>query len=176
MKGYVIPLLSTVFIVLVIGSVQFVFADHSLEGEGIFEDENNVNLALTIDSKYKIYVQVIIRNAQDQLVSVSEATHGKYIPHEITDFVFDNMKSKREVIIIDKIKYEKINYTMTYDIQQASFTKSYVDFLTYWTLKFALNIDGHGLVHLPVFQASAPLTLAEGDILTFQWTILRELN
>ena len=82
----------------------------------------------------------------------------------------------REVIIIDKIKYEKINYTMTYDIQQASFTKSYVDFLTYWTLKFELNIDGHGLVHLPVFQASAPLTLAEGDILTFQWTILREMN
>ena len=65
---------------------------------------------------------------------------------------------------------------MTYDIQQASFTKSYVDFLTYWTLKFDLNIDGHGLVHLPVFQASAPLTLAEGDILTFQWTILREMN
>ena len=92
MKGFVIPLLSTVFIVLVIGSVQFVFADHSLEGEGIFEDENSVNLALTIDSKYKIYVQVIIRNAQDQLVSVSETMHGKYIPHEITDFIFDNMK------------------------------------------------------------------------------------
>jgi hypothetical protein len=176
MKGYVIPLLSTVFIVLVIGSVQFVFADHSLEGEGIYEDENSVNLALTIDSKYQIYLHVVIRNAQDQLVSVSEAMHGKYIPHEITDFVFDNMKSKREVIIIDKIKYEKINYTMTYDIQQASFTKSYVDFLTTWALEFELNIDGHGLVQLPVFQASAPLTLAEGDILTFQWTILREMN
>ena len=176
MKGFVIPLLSTVFIVLVIGSVQFVFADHSLEGEGIYEDENSVNLALTIDSKYQIYLHVVIRNAQDQLVSVSEAMHGKYIPHEITDFVFDNMKSKREVIIIDKIKYEKINYTMTYDTQQASFTKSYVDFLLYWTLEFELNIDGHGLVHLPVFQASAPLTLAEGDILTFHWTILREMN
>ena len=176
MKGFVIPLLSTVFIVLVIGSVQFVFADHSLEGEGIYEDENSVNLALTIDSKYQIYLHVVIRNAQDQLVSVSEAMHGKYIPHEITDFVFDNMKSKREVIIIDKIKYEKINYTMTYDIQQASFTKSYVDFLTTWALEFELNIDGHGLVQLPVFQASAPLTLAEGDILTFQWTILREMN
>ena len=176
MKGFVIPLLSTVFIVLVIGSIQFVFADHSLEGEGIYEDENSVNLALTIDSKYQIYLHVVIRNAQDQLVSVSEAMHGKYIPHEITDFVFDNMKSKREVIIIDKIKYEKINYTMTYDIQQASFTKSYVDFLTTWALEFELNIDGHGLVHLPVFQASAPLTLAEGDILTFQWTILREMN
>ena len=176
MKGYVIPLLSTVFIVLVIGSVQFVFADHSLEGQGIFKDENSVNLVSTKDSKYQIYLQVVVRNAQGQLVSVSETMHGKYIPHEITDFIFDNMKSKREVIIIDKIKYEKINYTMTYDIQQASFTKSYVDFLTYWSLKFELNIDGHGLWHLPVFQAGAPLTLAEGDILTFQWTILREMN
>ncbi len=176
MKGFVIPLLSTVFIILVVGSTQFVFADHSLDGKGIFEDENNVNHALTVDSKYQIYVQVIIRNAQDQFVSVSETMHGKYIPHEITDFVFDNMKGEKEDIIIDKIKYEKIHFTITYDIQQASYTKSYVDFLSIWTLEYDLNVDGHGLVRLPIFQANVPLTLAEGDILTFQWTILREMN
>ena len=176
MKGFAIPLLGVIFVLLIAGSVQSVAADHLEPGKGIFRDENNVNIISTIDSKYQIYLQVVIRNAQDQLVSVSEAVHGKYIPHEITDFVFDNMKSKREVIIIDKIKYEKINYTMTYDIQQASFTKSYVDFLTLWTLKFDVNVDGHGWYEVPVFQARAPLTLAEGDILTFQWTILREMN
>ena len=162
--------------VLVISSIQSISADHSLDGKGVYEDENNVNHALTIDSKYQIYVQVIIRNAQDQLVSVSETMHGKYIPHEITDFVFDNMKGKKEDIVIDKIKYERIHYTMTYDIQQASYAKSYVDFLSIWTLEFDHNVDGHGLVRLPIFQANIPLTLAEGDILTFQWTILRELN
>ena len=162
--------------VLVISSIQSISADHSLDGKGVYEDENNVNHALTIDSKYQIYVQVIIRNAQDQLVSVSETMHGKYIPHEITDFVFDNMKGKKEDIVIDKIKYERIHYTMTYDIQQASYAKSYVDFLSIWTLEFDHNVDGHGLVRLPIFQANVPLTLAEGDILTFQWTILRELN
>ena len=162
--------------VLVISSIQSIYADHSLDVKVVYEDENNVNHALTIDSKYQIYVQVIIRNAQDQLVSVSETMHGKYIPHEITDFVFDNMKGKKEDIVIDKIKYERIHYTMTYDIQQASYAKSYVDFLSIWTLEFDHNVDGHGLVRLPIFQANIPLTLAQGDILTFQWTILREMN
>ena len=176
MKKFKKILLSVLIMVLVISSIQSISADHSLDGKGVYEDENNVNHALTIDSKYQIYVQVIIRNAQDQLVSVSETMHGKYIPHEITDFVFDNMKGKKEDIVIDKIKYERIHYTMTYDIQQASYAKSYVDFLSIWTLEFDHNVDGHGLVRLPIFQANIPLTLAEGDILTFQWTILRELN
>jgi len=175
-KGFAIPLLGVIFVLLIAGSVQYAVADHLLPGKGIMKDENNVNLALSIDSKYKIYLHVVIRNAQDQLVSVIETMHGKYVPHEITDFVFDKIESKRGIVIIDKIKYEKIQYTMTYDIQQASFTKSYVDFLTLWTLKFDVNVDGHGLYEVPVFQARAPLTLAEGEIITFHWTILRELN
>ena len=99
-----------------------------------------------------------------------------YLEDMSPDFVFDNMKGEKEDIIIDKIKYEKIHFTITYDIQQASYTKSYVDFLSIWTLEYDLNVDGHGLVRLPIFQANVPLTLAEGDILTFQWTILREMN
>jgi len=33
-----------------------------------------------------------------------------------------------------------------------------------------------GSKRLPIFQAAAPVSIAEDDILTFHWTILRELN
>ena len=66
---------------LIMGSIQHASADHSLGGQGIFKDKNNVNLASTIDSKWLIHLQVVVRDAQDKLVSVTEMTHGSYIPH-----------------------------------------------------------------------------------------------
>ena len=60
MKGFVILLLSAAFIGLLIGSIQFVSADHLLGGQGIFKDENRVNLVSTKDSKYQIYLQVVV--------------------------------------------------------------------------------------------------------------------
>ena len=174
MKGFAILLLSVIFVTLIAGSTESVVADHSLGGQGVFKDENNVNLTLSIDSKYQIYLQVVVRNAQGQLVSVSEAMHGMYIPHKITDIVFDEMPGKKGIVIIDKIEYEKLQYTDTYDVQQISFTKSFLALQTTWTLKFIADTDGHGLRLLPIFQAYVPLSLTEGDILTFNWTILRE--
>ena len=176
MKKFAIMLLGVIFVVLLSGSVESVSADHLLPGEGVFKNENDVNIASSIDSKYQIYLHVVIRNAQDQLVSVSEAMHGKYIPHEITDTVFDEMPAKREIIIIDKIEYEKLLYTVTYDVQHFFPDKSSVYFLHTWTLEFNVNVKGHGLYKLPIFQAEVPLILAEDDILTFYYTILRELN
>ena len=82
-------LLGVIFMILVIGSIQYASADHSLGGQGIFKNENDVNLASTIDSKWLIHLQVVVRDAQNQLVSVTEATHGSYIPHEISDYIFD---------------------------------------------------------------------------------------
>ena len=70
---------------LVIGSIQYASADHSLGGQGVFKDENSVNHVPSEDSKYLLHVQVIVRNAQDQLVGVTESVHGRYIPHELTD-------------------------------------------------------------------------------------------
>ena len=90
---------------LIMGSIQYASADHSLGGQGIFKDEDNVNVASSIDSKWLIHLQVVIRDAQDRLVSVSESTHGKYIPHEITDHIFDEYLGKKEIINIDKRTY-----------------------------------------------------------------------
>jgi len=43
---------------LAIGSIQYTSADHSLGGNGIFMDENNVNLATIKDSKFLIHLQI----------------------------------------------------------------------------------------------------------------------
>ena len=182
MKEFTIPLLGVIFVVLIAGSVQSIYADHSFGGKGIFRNADKVNyVATTIDSQYQIHVQVVVRNAEGQLVSVHEALQGQYIPHEITDTVFDEMSGKREIVTVDNIKYEKIQNTFhdirVQDIMVLKKTKtSYQDIRITWYLGFDENIDGHGSKRLPIFQAAVPVTIAEDDILTFHWTFLRELN
>ena len=177
MKKFAIMLLGVIFVVLLSGSVESVSADHLLPGEGVFKNENDVNIASSIDSKYQIHLQVIVRNAQNQLVGVSQAVWGYYIPHQITDQIFDEMSGKREIVIIDKMKYEKIQNTFArVGVQEFPFKTSYQDIRITWYLGFDENIDGHGSKILTIFQAAAPVTMAEDDILTFYWTFLRELN
>ena len=64
MKWLVIPLLGIIFIVLLAGSVQSISAD--LPEQYIF----NVELK---DSKYQVYVQIVHRNEDGQLISVTES-------------------------------------------------------------------------------------------------------
>ena len=155
MKGFAIPLLSIIFVTLIVGSTGSVVADHSLGGQGIFKDENNVNLASTKDSKYLIHLQVVVRD-EGQLVSVSEATHGSIIPHEITDYIFDEYLGKKEIVIIDKMKYEKAQFTMSHDVQQFSFTTSSHDVQSFWAIEICIKTNEHGneqgISCIPVFQ------------------------
>ena len=123
---------------------------------------------------------MIVRNAQDQLVSVSENMHGYYLPHQLTDQIIDKMQPddnlSKEIVIIDKMKYEKIHLIQTYDAQTV-FTKADADIRTKWTLKFDEYVDGHGLMRMSVFKVSTPVyPIAVDDTLTLHWTILRELN
>ena len=172
-------LLGIIFVVLITCSVQSVTADHE-SGKGIFKDEYTLNSAFSKDSKYQINLHVIVRNAQDQLVSVSEVQHGYYLSHQLTDQIIDEMQLgdnlSKEIIIIDKMKYEKIHLIDTYDAQTA-FTKADADIRTKWTLKFAHDVDGHGLMHIPVFKVYTPVhPIAVDDVLIFHWTILRIIN
>ena len=171
MEKFTIVLLSTIFITLITGSVQYVTADHVEEfGQGIFKDKYSMNSAFSKDSKYQIYLHVIIRNAQDQLVSVSEATHGYYLPHQFTDQMIDKMQPgdnlSKEIVIIDKMKYEKIHLIDTYDEQTVD-TEIGVDIRTKWTFTVDEYIDGHGLMRLPIFKVSVPVhPIAVDDVLT----------
>ena len=181
MEKFAIVLLSTIFITLITGSVQYVTADHVEEfGQGIFKDKYSMNSAFSKDSKYQIYLHVIIRNAQDQLVSVSEAMHGYYLSHQLTDQIIDEMQLgnnlSKEIVIIDKMKYEKIHLIDTYDEQTVD-TEIGVDIRTKWTVTVDEYVDDHGLMRLPIFKVSVPVhPIAVDDVLTFHWTILRDLN
>ena len=118
MKVFVILLLGVIFLALISSSVQSISADHE-SGNGIFKDENNVNLASTIDSKWLIHLHVVVLDAQGQLVSVTEGLHGSYIPHEITDYTFDKWTSQIyenaqiKIITIDNVEYEKVQFVQT---------------------------------------------------------------
>ena len=176
MKWLVMPLLGVIFVALIACSIQSIYADHILEdGKGIFKDENTVHMVSTNDSKYQVHVQVSMRNDQGQLISMTESSHATNIPHKITDDVFDTFMGKKEIITIDNIKYEKAEYTNTYTVSANGNYELY--FLTAWSIEFCIEIYGHGYTCIPIFETDSSIgVVTEKDVVTNQWTILRELN
>ena len=179
LKRFTGVLLSIIFMTLIMGSIQYASADHSLGGQGIFKDEDNVNVASSIDSKWLIHLQVVVRDAQDRLVSVSESTHGDYIPHEITDHIFDEYLGEKEIINIDKRTYERAQFVEINNVHEFDFTIDFLDILSMWKLEFCFKTNEHGneqgISCVPVFQTITPdVVLEKNDTFTLHWTILRE--
>ena len=193
-------LLSVIFVALIACSIQSVYADHLEPGEGIFKDESDVNLVSTQDSDYQVYLLAILRNGDGQLINVTENTKtGAYIPHEIADYVFDTLMGEKEIVTIDNIKYEKVQYTFSPTLEQrwigmypifeeipikikvegGKILNVYKDH-SLWKMHYCAdfsNIGHDGLQCIPVFQVLVPnMTLEPTDVITHQWTLLRELN
>jgi len=168
---------SAILIALLIGSTQSISADHSLDGKGIFKDENSINLVSTKDSKYQIHLQIEVRNSQGQLVSITESNNAKYIPREVMDYVLDEEFDDKKIIMINKTKFEKIRYMEQSTTKEYPFRTSYTDVSSTWSMNFSANFPEHGIKVLPVFEVYAPaVNLAVDDKFTLYWTILRELN
>ena len=203
MKKFTVALLSVIFVALITGSIQSVTADHLEPGQGIFKDRSEVDLVTTYDSDYQVYLQAVLRNGDGQLINVTETTAtGAYIPHEITDYVFDMLMGKKEIIIIDNIKYEKVQYTFSPTLEQRwigmypifeevpikikveglaedevfNVTKDHALWKIHYCADFS-SIGHNGLQCIPIFQVLVPtITLEPGDVVTHQWTILRVMN
>ena len=171
MKGFAIPLLSVIFLVLLTGSVQSVATDHlELGGKGIFENEEQVNLISSKDSKYEIFVLVEIRNAQGELISISESMRGDHISYEVADIVFNEYFGKKEIITFDNIKYEKRQFV---EQKISDEQKQEVVGVIYSCGDIGVHLD----VCPPIFQANGPaMYVDKGDVMKNHWTILRELN
>ena len=222
MKGFAAPFLGVIFTVLLIGSVQSVSADHLESDQGIFKDVKDVNLrgtkvvagvlgdppdfyyepsgGLNNISNYQVYLQTALRNGDGHLISIIESTvTAAYIPHKITDYVFDTLMGKKEIITIDNIKYEKVQYTFTptleqrwigmypifeeipikYNLREDTRTKMNEEKKdrSNWKIHYCATFEGHGYQCIPIFQILVPnMTLEPHDVVTQQWTILRELN
>ena len=178
MKEFVTALLGTIFVLLLVDSIESVAADHLEPGEGIWKDENSVNLVTTKDSKYQVHLQVEVRNAQGQLISISETSHVNHIPHEITDVTFDEKLGKKEIITVDNVKYEKIQYTGTLDIEQLlPPSKKPSHFIGNWVINLCKVFDKHGYTCIAPWQANSSfVSLEEDDIVKNHWTVLRIIN
>jgi len=195
MKWLIMPLLGVIFVVLLASSIQSISAD--LPEPFVF----NVELK---DSKYQVYVQIVHRNEGGQLISVTESSlSGAYLPHKITDDIFDTLMGKKEIVTIDNIKYEKVQYTFSPTLEQRwmgmypileqininikvegdaliQINKKTKDY-SLWKIHYCADFAdiGHdvGLQCIPVFQVLVPTTTLEpSDVITHHWTILRELN
>jgi len=203
MKWLIMPLLGVIFVVLLVGSIQSISADHE-SSEGIFKTEHEVELVTTKNTNYQVYLQAVIRNGDGQLINVTENIKtAAYIPHEISDYVFDTLMGEKEIITIDNIKYEKVQYTFSPTLEQrwmgmyqiseqikinikvegdalVQMNKKIKDY-SLWKIHYCADFAniGHpdGLQCIPVFQVLIPtMTLEPTDVITQQWTILRELN
>ena len=197
---FIVILLSVVFMALIASSVQSVVADHVEPGDGIYKNYGDVNIVTTIDSKWQVNLQTILRTSDGQLINITESTaNAAYIPHKITDHVFDTLMGKKEIVTIDNTKYEKVQYTYTpalehrfmglypifsenYDLEFKSTPEAreqmhkHKDF-SMWKIHYCATFEGHGFSCIPIFQDLVPtMTLEEHDIITHKWTILRILN
>jgi len=202
MKKFTMLLLSVVFVSLIACSIQSVSADHETD-KGIFENENEIDLVTTQDSDYQVYLQAVLRNGDGQLINVTENTKtAAYISHEIADYVFDTLMGEKEIVTIDNIKYEKVQYTFSPTLEQRwigmypifeevpikikveglakdevfNVTKDHALWKIHYCADFS-SIGHDGLQCIPIFQVLVPtITLEPGDVITHHWTILRELN
>ena len=172
MKGFAISLLSVIFLVLLAGSVQSVATDHlELGGKGIFKNEEQVNLISSKDSKYEIFVLVEIRNAQGELISISESMRGNHISYEVADIVFNEYFGKKEIITFDNVKYEKRQFV------EQLISEEYITYSGTWLIYSCGDIGVHLDVCPPIFQANGPaMYVDKGDVMKNHWTVLRELN
>ena len=200
MGKFIIVLLSVTLIILIGCSTQSVVADHLESGDGIYKDFGDVIIVTTIDSNWQVNLQTILRTGDGQLINVTESTaNAAYIPHKITDHVFDTLMGEKEIVTIDNTKYEKVQYTYTPTLEHRFmglypiFSENYAlefkstpeareqmhkhkDF-SMWKIHYCATFEGHGFSCIPVFQDLVPtMTLEQHDIITHQWTILRILN
>ncbi len=201
MKKFTALLLSVILVTLIAGSVQSIYADHLEQDQGIFVDDAEVNLATTEDSNYQVYLQMVLRNGDDQLINVTESTaNGAYISHEITDHVFDTLMGEKEIITIDNIKYEKVQYIFSPTLEQRFlglypiFSAITLEFVSepgpqsiklyeesqdysIWKIHYCADFKDHGYHCVPIFQVLVPtMTIEPDDVVTHQWTVLRVLS
>ena len=197
---FTVILLSAIFLTLIVCYVQSVAADHTEPGDGIYKNYGDANIVTTKDSEYQVHLQLILRTNDGQLINITESSgSGAYIPHEITDHVFDTLMGKKEIITIDNVKYEKVQYVYTPSLEHRFlglypiFTENYeMEFETtpeakekmrkhkeysMWKIHYCATFEGHGFSCVPVFQDLVPtMTLEIHDVVTHKWTILRILN
>ncbi len=176
------------FIALIANSVQSVTADDAAALIG-------VDIIPTEDSELQVHLQVVVRNSQGQLVSVTESTSGwttialpgknivgvvmvdnKQVITNLTDNVF-NEEVEKEIVTVDGIKYEKVQWVDTTSSCEEEICKDIHQNIGKWNINFYGDFNKFGFLNIPLFQAmTSNVILEDEDNITNQWTVLREMG
>jgi len=185
MKKFTIVLLGAIFVALISCSIQSISADDLDPKQGFSEEKKLINFSYykqvsfssTKDSKYLIHLHAIVRNAQGQLISVTETMDGKYLMHGITDIVFDSMSNEKEITIVDNIKYQKVHLTQIKNVQEMTLEGiRHDDMQTKWYIEYCVKTNEQCNWRIAFMTATSHLSLEEDDVVTIHWTILRVMN
>jgi len=163
MKNFSKVMLSIIITALIVGSVQPVLA----------YDMTDIFKPVPIrNSEYKFHLQVVLRDVDNRLISVTESTNGYYIQHDVTDKIFDHDFGKKEIVTVDNIKYEKVRFIEKYSLD--------LPMKLMFFIPAVIEVSQGSetvLVDAYIFQAFVPLVyLEEGDVINTQWTILKKIN
>ena len=192
MKGFAIPLLGVIFVALITNYVTVIAADEPIDNNIVSEDVDKLNIIPTKDPKYEIYLHVVVRNVHGELINVMNKNQCRdttellasnwgcsteYFDHEITDYAFDTLLGKKEIITIDNIKYEKIQFSSTsnnpwlFDVHDSELTGR-------WTVEICGEpIKKYGYECANIFWSRTNVVYLEVDDVTISnWTILKKIN
>ena len=167
MKKFAMVMLGAIFITLIVSSFQSLAA----------QNENDV-----MNSEYKIHLQVVVRDANEQLVSVIESTNTKIFPTYLPDgtlvegfidYMFDReLQNDYQVITIDGTKYEKVVWTTP--IQE---TDPGMIVVTTTQLDICGTFEVYGEMCIPSLGASFSWIDLDLSFTTIdKWTVLRVMN
>ena len=163
MKNFSKVMLIPIFTALIVGSVQPVLADDITD---IFKPVPIKN------SEYQFHLQVVLRDVDGRLISVTEATNGYYVPHDVTDEAFDHNFGEKEIVTVDNIMYEKVQFTEKYSLDLPEKLMFFIPAVI--EVSYGLETV---IVDSYIFQAFVPLVyLEEDNVINTQWTIFRKLN
>ena len=163
MKNFSKVMLIPIFTALIVGFVQPVLADDIAD---IFKPVPIKN------SEYQFHLQVVLRDAGGGLISVTESTNGYYVPHDVTDEAFDHNFGEKEIVTVDNIMYEKVQFTEKYSLDLPEKLMFFIPAVI--EVSYGLETV---IVDAYIFQAFVPLVyLEEDNVINTQWTIFRQLN
>ena len=167
MEKFAMMMLGAIFVTLIVSSFQSLAA----------QNENDV-----MNSEYKIHLQVVVRDANEQLVSVIESTNTKIFPTYLPDgtlvegfidYMFDReLQNDYQVITIDGTKYEKVVWSTP--IQE---TDPGMIVVTTTQLDICGTFEVYGEMCIPSLGASYSWIDLDLSFTTIdKWTVLRVMN
>ena len=134
-----------------------------------------------VDEEYKTHLQVVIRDKNNQLISVSESTatirfhtylpNGDPVPQWIPIALDRVLMKNYQSVTVDDKQYEKTEFKVVYENSISEFPSadSFLD--------LCMNLEVYGPTCVTSFVATLPMIILEkGDIVTYQWTVLRIIS